>query len=67
MIDWSWLNVGSLVLGLIAWTLPVVNLMRYKNHNHKNWSGLRNLKRDTQRIRNGGLSTKMIFELPKSV
>nr|WP_106782813.1 hypothetical protein [Lysinibacillus timonensis] len=40
MNGWLWLNVGSLVLGLIAWTLPVVNLIRYKNHNHKNWSGL---------------------------
>ncbi|MED1863714.1 hypothetical protein P4V41_09655 [Fictibacillus nanhaiensis] len=28
------LNVGSLVLGLIAWILPVVNLLRKKN---KNW------------------------------
>ena len=40
MIDWFWLNLGSLVLGLIAWTLPIVNLMRYKNHNRKNWSTL---------------------------
>ena len=31
------LNVGSLVLGLIAWILPVVNLMRDEKHNHKNW------------------------------
>jgi len=31
------LNLGSLVLGLIAWTLPVVNLLRSKNHNYKNW------------------------------
>ncbi|MET3728059.1 cytochrome c oxidase subunit 4 [Fictibacillus halophilus] len=28
------LNVGSLVLGLIAWILPVVNLLRKKN---KSW------------------------------
>ncbi|GAA0339646.1 hypothetical protein GCM10008967_32510 [Bacillus carboniphilus] len=27
------LNLGSIVLGLIAWTLPLVNLMRYR----KNW------------------------------
>jgi len=40
MFDWSWLNLGSLVMGLIAWTLPVVNLMRDKNHNRKNWSTL---------------------------
>lgn len=31
------LNPGSLVLGLIAWILPVVNLKRYKQHDHKNW------------------------------
>ncbi|MEO4054832.1 hypothetical protein [Solibacillus sp. CAU 1738] len=31
------LNLGSLVLGLIAWILPVVNLMRYETHNNKNW------------------------------
>lgn len=33
----SFLNLGSLVLGLIAWILPVVNLMRYKRHDHRNW------------------------------
>jgi cytochrome c oxidase subunit 4 len=31
------LNLGSLVLGLIAWILPVVNLMRYKKHDYRNW------------------------------
>ncbi|MFB5285218.1 hypothetical protein [Peribacillus sp. Hz7] len=31
------LNLVSLVLGLIAWILPVVNLMRSKKHDHKNW------------------------------
>jgi ABC-type transport system involved in cytochrome c biogenesis permease subunit len=31
------LNIGSLVLGLIAWILPVVNIMGYKKHNHRNW------------------------------
>ncbi|PMC34307.1 hypothetical protein CJ195_23775 [Bacillus sp. UMB0899] len=31
------LNVGSLLLGLIAWTLPEVNLMREKNYEQKNW------------------------------
>ncbi|WP_028391177.1 hypothetical protein [Bacillus cihuensis] len=30
-------NLGSLILGLIAWILPVVNLMRYKKHVHWNW------------------------------
>ncbi|MFD9625649.1 hypothetical protein [Peribacillus muralis] len=34
------LNLGSLVLGLLAWILPVVNLMRYKNHEIKNWIAL---------------------------
>ncbi|WP_268745183.1 hypothetical protein [Bacillus cihuensis] len=29
-------NLGSLILGLIAWILPVVNLMRYKKHDHWN-------------------------------
>ncbi|WP_163970351.1 hypothetical protein [Oceanobacillus halotolerans] len=31
------LNLGSLVLGLIAWVFPIVNLMQYKNHDHWNW------------------------------
>ncbi len=34
------LNLGSLLLGLAAWILPVVNLMRFKNHNHRNWVAL---------------------------
>ena len=34
------LNIGSLVLGLIAWMLPVVNLMRYKGREHNNWIAL---------------------------
>lgn len=33
----SLLNIGSLILGLIAWILPIINLILYKNHNHKNW------------------------------
>ncbi|EKN64638.1 hypothetical protein P9E76_00105 [Schinkia azotoformans] len=33
----GWLNVVSLVLGLVAWILPVVNLMRYKKNAHNNW------------------------------
>lgn len=28
----TWFNPASLVLGLIAWILPVVNLMRDKKH-----------------------------------
>lgn len=31
------LNLGSFVLGLIAWTLPVVSLIRYGKHDHRNW------------------------------
>ncbi len=37
MIDASWLNVGSLVLGLIAWIIPVINLTRDKKQVNQNW------------------------------
>ena len=34
-------NIGSLVFGLIAWMLPIVNLMRYKRPpNNRNWVAL---------------------------
>lgn len=33
----GWLNFGSLVLGLAAWILPIVNLVK-RNKNHKNWT-----------------------------
>ncbi|WP_230321304.1 hypothetical protein [Planococcus salinarum] len=33
-MDFGWLNLGSLVLGLIAWVLPVVNFGRYEKQNH---------------------------------
>ncbi|WP_223702574.1 hypothetical protein [Sutcliffiella deserti] len=36
----GWLNIGSLVLGLIAWILPVINLLQYKKHEHRNWGVL---------------------------
>ena len=36
----SFLNNGSLVLGLIAWILPIINLMQYKKNNNKNWATL---------------------------
>ncbi|KPU42963.1 hypothetical protein OXPF_37320 [Oxobacter pfennigii] len=36
----SLLNPGSLVLGLIAWMIPFVNLIRYKNHDHGNGAAL---------------------------
>ena len=32
-----WLNLGCVVFGLIAWILPVVNLLRYGKHDHRNW------------------------------
>ena len=31
------LNVASFVLGLTAWILPAMNLMRYRSNNNKNW------------------------------
>jgi cytochrome c oxidase subunit 4 len=34
------LNLGSLMLGLIAWILPVVNLIRYKQNDNRNWAVL---------------------------
>lgn len=34
----GFLNVGSLLLGLIAWVLPIVSLVNYKNDKHTNWS-----------------------------
>lgn len=33
----GWLNLASLVLGLIAWILPVVNLTRENKSENKNW------------------------------
>ncbi len=30
MFGAGWLNLGSIVLGLIAWILPIVNLMQHK-------------------------------------
>lgn len=37
MIDAGWLNVGSLVLGLIAWIIPIINLTRGKKQLNSNW------------------------------
>ncbi|MCM0650148.1 hypothetical protein NBE98_17405 [Clostridium swellfunianum] len=34
------LNLGSLLLGLIAWICPVINLIKYKKHNNRNWVNL---------------------------
>lgn len=36
-MDYGWLNVGSLILGLIAWILPIVNLTRDKKQENNNW------------------------------
>jgi hypothetical protein len=35
-----WLNVGSLLLGLTAWMLPFINLVRGKKANNPHWSML---------------------------
>ncbi len=32
------LNVGSLGLGLVAWILPIVSLIKRKNSNNKYWA-----------------------------
>ena len=35
MLDASWLNLGSLILGLFAWILPIINLFNTKKLNPK--------------------------------
>lgn len=35
--SYGWLNVGSLLLGLISWILPIINIIRYISGNQKNW------------------------------
>lgn len=37
MFEAGWLNLGSFVLGLIAWILPVVNLARRNQAGNRNW------------------------------
>ena len=37
MLGAVWLNLGSLVLGLIAWVLPVVNLVQHNEADQRNW------------------------------
>ena len=39
-LSMAWFNVGSLILGLIAWILPIVNLAKYNKAKHKNWIAL---------------------------
>lgn len=38
MIDASWLNIGSLIFGAVAWIIPVVNLLRDKKE--RKWVAL---------------------------
>ncbi|MDU9694187.1 hypothetical protein O0Q50_23665 [Priestia aryabhattai] len=38
MFDASWLNIGSLVFGLISWALPIVNLTINKKQIYLNWA-----------------------------
>lgn len=34
------LNLGSVVLGLIAWILPIINIIKYKKQNNGKWATL---------------------------
>ena len=36
----GWFNVASLLLGLIAWVLPIVNLAKHDKAEHKSWTAL---------------------------
>lgn len=38
MLGASMLNIGSLVFGLIAWVLPVVNLSQGKRSDYRHWT-----------------------------
>jgi len=31
-------NIGSLVLGLVAWVLPIISLLKYRNKTQNSWS-----------------------------
>lgn len=35
---YAWLNLGSIMLGLIAWILPIINLIRPNKDKNKNWA-----------------------------
>ncbi len=37
MFGAGWLNLGSLVLGLVAWILPGINLARHNQADHRHW------------------------------
>ena len=34
----SFLLIGSLILGLVSWILPILNIIKYKNIYNKNWA-----------------------------
>lgn len=34
----SFLMIGSLVLGLISWVLPIIILIKYKRNKNNNWA-----------------------------
>jgi cytochrome c oxidase subunit 4 len=38
MLGAGWLHLGSLVLGLVAWILPVVNLVQHNKGDNRNWA-----------------------------
>ncbi|MEK3994624.1 hypothetical protein MKY29_07695 [Psychrobacillus sp. FSL K6-2365] len=40
MFDAGWLNIGSLVLGLVAWIIPIINLAVGKKQMNKKWIAL---------------------------
>lgn len=40
MIDAGWLNVGSLILGLAAWIIPIINLAGDKKQRNMKWIAL---------------------------
>ncbi|WP_121615469.1 hypothetical protein [Virgibacillus halodenitrificans] len=40
MFDAGWLNIGSLVLGLVAWIIPIINLTVGKKQMNKKWIAL---------------------------
>ena len=39
-MEYGWLNVGSLLLGLAAWILPIINLAKQNKAENKNWIAL---------------------------
>lgn len=40
MFGAGWLNLGSLVFGLIAWILPVVNIAQHNKAGCRKWAAL---------------------------